>query len=258
MPAAPELPVEVKNRLREQIGDLKATDAIKREVIERLENASALVLAGRFADARDAVAAISDETEDLVQLKAQFLRQISEAEQLQVRVNATAEECGRLVREAGFAEARRMVEQLPDEPPSLQEPRRRLLEQIGEAEHLQERFSSTVEECTRLVGEGRFAEARDLVESLPDQPGALTEQKGKLHGQISEFEGQHARMREEVSEQLANLEAVGLSRGSVLELAREHDVQPDDVFRFHGFLEALQKQLPGSVRRKLKKRAKRG
>lgn len=76
-------------------------------------------------------------------------------------------------------------------------------------------------------------------------------------GQGREFRrAEHARKREEIAEQMENLEAVGLARESVFAVAREHDVHTDDVFRFHSFLEALHRQLPGSIRRRIKKRTK--
>lgn len=109
----------------------------------------------------------------------------------------------RLAAGGRFGDARRIIEQLPDQPQDLARLKAQLLSGISQAQEqsaVQQRIERAMERSKEHVARGDFAQARDVINGLPDHPSGLAQMKRDLLDQIAQVERQ-ARQADEIRRQ---------------------------------------------------------
>jgi vacuolar-type H+-ATPase subunit H len=147
-----------------------------------------------------------------------------------------------------FREAKDVVRRLPDEPQDLKDLKRNLLGQIDEAEQhgqVQKRIEAAVEESKKLVGKGKFREAKDIIRQLPDQPSELKELKKNFLGQIEQVEQDANKIQAENKEILSRLSRRNIDWSKVGRIASDNNVDMSNPFAFNSLLKAIDEQLRG-------------
>ena len=133
----------------------------------------------------------------LVQLKIALeeeVQKILDQIQLNKLIEQTIADSKKLVEAHKFTEARALIRQLPDQPDEVKELKKNLLDQIKEAEdgyNLNKKIESTIKAAKKAVNNGRFDEARSLVNALPSSHAELIKLKNNLISQIEEARRQH-------------------------------------------------------------------
>jgi hypothetical protein len=251
LPNEPEDLQKLKASLLEQVAEARKSAELHKRIEHAIEQSKKLVGEGKFREAKDVVHRLPSEPADLEDLKRNLLGQIDEAEQqkqLHKRIEAAVEESKKLVGKGKFREAKDVVRRLPDEPQDLKDLKRNLLGQIDEAEQhgqVQKRIEAAVEESKKLVGKGKFREAKDIIRQLPDQPSELKELKKNFLGQIEQVEQDANKIQAENKEILSRLSRRNIDWSKVGRIASDNNVDMSNPFAFNSLLKAIDEQLRG-------------
>jgi uncharacterized protein (UPF0335 family) len=102
-----------------------------------------------------------------------------------------------------------------------------------------------VEESKKLVGKGKFREAKDIIRQLPDQPSELKELKKNFLGQIEQVEQDANKIQAENKEILSRLSRRNIDWSKVGRIASDNNVDMSNPFAFNSLLKAIDEQLRG-------------
>lgn len=161
------------------------------------EDNSIPLVSQRLALITQKIEAILDlEQEHIFYFKQECLEEVKRAHQqvlLKKLIDETIEKVQNLVKVTKFEEARQVIRTLPDQPDEVADLKRDLLRQIGEVEEqskLQKRIEEAIEKTKSLVSQGKFNEARRVIQALPDNPQDMFELKRNFLKQINDVEAQ--------------------------------------------------------------------
>lgn len=157
-----------------------------------------------------------------------------------------------LAGEGRFEEAVRLLEELPTSSERLERRKAVLADEIRrahEASTVHERVQTATREAQRLVNQGLIAAARDEIQRIPDVPAAA-EMKANLLTQMDQAAQEMIRMKDEAADIIDKLEAMGISRSSIADVARQNGVDIDNALQLRSLLEAMRPHLPRAVEQK--------
>ena len=165
-------------------------------VSQTIEESRRLVGEGKFKEARNLIRRLPDTPEDTAKLKTDLLGQIDQAQEqsrVHEQIEKSIKQSKALVGQGKFEQARKLIRKLPDTPEDLVKLKTDLLGQINEAQEqskVHEQVEKSVKQSKTLVGQGRFEEARKLIQKLPGTPRELLDLKKNLLSQINEAQEQ--------------------------------------------------------------------
>lgn len=241
---------ELKQSLLRQIDEAEAHAKLHERIEKAIEESKALVAKDKFREATDVIRRLPDDPDDLRELKANLLQQISQAEnhsKLNKSIEQAIEESKTLVGKGKFREAKDVVRRLPDEPKELIELKRNLLGQIDAAEQqsqVHQRIEAALDKSKKLVGQGKFAEAKEAIRKLPDQPAELKDLKKNFLGQIEQVERDAKKATSENVEIMGRLARRGITAEVVLRIAKDNNVNTSNTLEFNALLKAIERQAP--------------
>ena len=182
---------------REALSEIKKIEKqrdLQKRVDKAIEKAKDFVAQGKFNQARQTIGRLPNTPEDVKKLKQQFLEQINKAEEesrLQKRIDEAIEKAKRFVTQGKFKQARQTIGRLPNTPREVKKLKQQFIAQINEAEEesrLQKRIDEAIEKAKRFVTQGKFAQARQAINRLPNTPGEVKKLKQQFIAQINEAE----------------------------------------------------------------------
>ena len=185
LPDTPHEIAALKDRLMGQIKGAEAErDAVA--VKSALERAKQLAAAGDFRAARERIQSLPNSPAELARLKQKLLSQFASAEAAK-NVEDALVQAARFGVTGKLADARRVVQRLPDVPGELQELKGRLANRIEAAESTA-RVNSAIDEAKQMVEAGEFPAARERIQSLPNSPAEIARLKQELLSQFTAAE----------------------------------------------------------------------
>jgi hypothetical protein len=135
---------------------------------------------------------------------------------------------------------------LPDHPAEVKDLKQKFLRQIEEAEkasRLHSQIDSAIERAKGLVSNGNYAEAKSVVNSLPDQSDDLRQLKRNWLSQIQEVEQSARKATSENNDILQRLRRRGLNMEALRQVARENNIDMSNALQFNALLKAVEQQL---------------
>jgi WD40 repeat protein/soluble cytochrome b562 len=250
--AIPDAYQEIAEIKRELLTRIDEVEQLRDTIAAAAQEGQELAQEGRLAEARWVIEKLPDVPDQVRELKKTLLRRIDEVEQQIVR--QALQESRRFVEEAQFDRARQTIETIAGGSAEVEQLKKEALVWIDEVERLHTDVQLAIEECQRLIKHGRVAEARQVIERLPDLDD-LTEVKTNFLSQVDEAQREYEKKEAEASSMLDCFEAIGLSREGIEALARQNDVDPANVWEFHAFLRAVTEQLPSALKARMKRAA---
>ena len=131
--------------------------------------------------------------DELAKKEAPLQEVVPQTRDLHEQIEKSIKQSKTLVGQGRFEQARKLIRKLPDTPEDLVKLKTDLLGQINEAQEqskVHEQVEKSVKQSKTLVGQGRFEEARKLIQKLPGTPRELLDLKKNLLSQINEAQEQ--------------------------------------------------------------------
>ena len=249
LPEEKEQVRKLKENLLGQIAEAEDVSNLNRRIEDAVEQSKRYVNQGDFLRAKRIVQELPNESEQVRQLKQKLLSQIEEAEEqsnIKERIEEAIEKCKEYVKQGKFREARRVVQQLPDTPEELKELKRNLLSQIDEAKersNVNQRIEEAIEKSKKYVSQGKFRDAKRVIENLPDSPKELKDLKSNLLGQIRQAESTPQIAQEENNDLLMKLVNANVDLNKLTQIAKDNNLDMDNPMEFNALLKAIVKQV---------------
>lgn len=205
-----------------------------------------LVDKGQFNEARKKIRGLPGKTDDMKKLKEQLLEQIAEVEnsaRVKKQVDTAIKSCQTLVKKGNFAEARRVLRELPDSRKDLKKLKKDLLGQIADSEkdaNLYKEVDRAIKRSKTLVASGKYSEAKKVIRALPGNNAELKKTKSNLLRQIEDVE---SKSKKTTSENARILQWLMGRNVDVMRMAKDNNVDIANPFEFNGLLTAIEEHI---------------
>jgi WD40 repeat protein len=131
-----------------------------------------------------------------------------------------------------------LAESLPPAPNLILQLKRTMRETVAAAK-LRAGLEGVIAEVKGLVERAELAGARRIAEGLPDEPEAIRTVKGQLLERIGELEASCGEAEGEVRLLVQRLAAAGFSDVVLARLARDNNIDRNNVWQYRALLQAL-------------------
>jgi molecular chaperone DnaK (HSP70) len=184
---SPDL-AEVQQNLRRQVDEAETGKKLKGQVDSAIKEIQGHVSAGRFRDAERVIDRMPSEVSDLKQNLREQVSQAREQKELSGVVESAVAEIRKHVAAGDFYDARRAVDNLPYNS-ALDELKKKLRDQIDEAERDYRKMESEIDDLRRRVS--RKLDARGIeLDELARQNHVDLSIKPQLHGFLKAIDRQ--------------------------------------------------------------------
>lgn len=168
----------------------------------------------------------------------------------QIKTSRTIDAAKALVQRGDFSGARTVIDNMSEETHELQELKQSLLKQINDMEQqakdqaaLNSLIEGAIQQAKAAVERGRFNDARNAVQRLPNQPEDVQQFKTNLLAQIAEAENQWTTSQREVDRLTRELNGKNINWQAVRNFASANNVDTANPIAYAQLLAVIDAQL---------------